>query len=128
VNGDIDFRTPIDYRQLYAQLYHEIRHGERYWPTREQEQELMRRNIGFQQLNGLGEMLLAVIAKPEDDEDGQWMTLKEISALLRQSFKGYREDAGTFRKIGAILSRHELHFKSKHQNKGIAYWVKVVVE
>ena len=128
VNGDIDFRTPIDYRQLYAQLYHEIRHGERYWPTREQEQELMRRNIGFQQLNGLGEMLLAVVRRPEDGEEGQWMTLKEISALLRRSFKGYREDAGTFSKIGGILSSHDLHFKSKRQSAGMVYWVKVVGE
>lgn len=125
VDGDIDFRTPLDYTQLYAQLYHEIRHGERYWPTREEEQALIVRNQRFQQFNDLGEMLMAVIQRPGDDEEGQWLSLKSLSSLLRTHFKGYREDAGTFRKIGTFLNRTECRFKSKRQNTGVVYWVKL---
>lgn len=125
VDGDIDFRTPLDYTQLYAQLYHEIRHGERYWPTREEEQALIIRNQRFQQLNALGEMLMAVIQRPCDDEDGQWLSLKSLSSLLRAHFKGYREDVGTFRKIGTYLNRPEYRFKSKRLNTGVVYWVKL---
>ena len=125
VTGDIDFRTPVDYRQLYAQLYQEIRDGERYWPTREQELALMQRNMQFQQLSGLAEMLMSLLEKPVSDEDGRWMSLKDISALLKQTFSGYKEDVGTFRKIGSILSRPDLHFKSNRRTSGMVYWVKV---
>ena len=125
VEGDIDFRTPVEYQQLYAQLLHEIRSGERYWPSREQEQQLIRRNLRYQQLSGLGEMLLSLIEKPQGEEDGQWITLKEISALLKQSFRGYKEEVGSFAKIGLFLSRPENQFKSKRQSFGMTYWVKV---
>ena len=125
VTGDIDFRTPVDHQQLYAQLKHEIDSGERYWPDREQEQALIRHNQRFQQISGLGEMLLSVVERPQDDNDGQWLTIKELSALLRQHFHGYKEDAGTFSKIGSYLSRPEYQFKNNRRKNGMVYWVKV---
>ena len=125
VEGDVDFRTPIDYSQLYAQLLHEIQHGERYWPTREQEQQLIQRNFSYQQVSGLGEMLLSILQRPNSEDEGQWMSLKEISALLKKTFKGYKEETGTFRKIGTFLSRPEYRFKSHHKMTGIAYLVKL---
>ena len=124
VEGDVDFRTPIDYPQLYAQLLQEIQNGERYWPTREQEQQLIQRNMSYQQVSGLGEMLMSILQRPNSDDEGQWMTLKEISALLKKSFKGYKEETGTFRKIGTFLSRPEYRFKSHHKMTGTVYWVK----
>ena len=125
VEGDVDFRTPIDYPQLYAQLLHEIHNGERYWPTREQEQQLIQRNFSYQEVSGLGEMLMSVLQRPTDGEEGQWMSLKEISALLKKSFKGYKEETGTFRKIGTFLSRPEYRFRSAHKMSGTVYWVKL---
>ena len=125
VEGDVDFRTPIDYPQLYAQLLHEIHNGERYWPTREQEQQLIQRNFSYQEVCGLGEMLMSVLQRPTDGEEGQWMSLKEISALLKKSFKGYKEETGTFRKIGTFLSRPEYRFKSAHKMSGTVYLVKL---
>jgi hypothetical protein len=70
-------------------------------------------------------MLLSVIEKPENDEDGQWISLKELSALLKQHFRGYKEEVGTFRKIGLFLSRPEMLFKSRRQSTGMFYWVKL---
>ena len=64
VEGDIDFRTPVAYQQLYAQLKQEIQDGERYWLTPDEEVALMKHNRQYQRLNGLGEMLLAVVRKP----------------------------------------------------------------
>jgi len=116
----------VDYPQLYAQLLHEIHNGERYWPTREQEQQLIQRNLSYQQLSGLGEMLMAVLQRPaEDDPGAQWMSLKDISAILKQSFKGYKEESNTFRKIGAFLNRPEYRFKSQHKMTGTVYWAKL---
>ena len=125
IDGDIDFETPVQHDQLYAQLVHEIHHGERYWLTKEEERSLMEHNLQYQRLNGLGEMLMAVVQKPHDGEDGQWLSLKDLSALLKSHFRGYKEDAGTFQKIGNYLNRPEYKFQSRHTSTGTLYWVKL---
>ena len=124
IDGDIDFETPVCHDQLYAQLKQEIDDGERYWLTKDEERALMQHNLEYQRLNGLGEMLLSLIQRPRNDDEGQWMSLKELSALLKSNFKGYKEDSGSFQKIGFILSQPEYKFHSKHTNGGNLYWVK----
>ena len=133
IDGDIDFETPVQHDQLFAQLMDEIRQGERYWLTKEEERALMEHNLQYQRLNGLGEMLMAVVQKPRvaasdvQSEEGQWMSLKDLSALLKNKFKGYKEDTGSFQKIGNYLNRPEYKFQSKHTTAGNFYWVKVRV-
>jgi len=132
IDGDIDFETPVQHNQLFAQLMHEIRHGERYWLTKEEERALMEHNLQYQRLNGLGEMLMAVVQKPrvaatENSEEGEWMSLKDLSALLKSHFKGYKEDTTSFQKIGNYLNRPEYKFLSKHTTSGNYYWVKLKV-
>ena len=133
IDGDIDFETPVQHDQLFAQLMDEIRQGERYWLTKEEERALMEHNLQYQRLNGLGEMLMAVVQKPRvaasdvQSEEGQWMSLKDLSALLKSKFKGYKEDTGSFQKIGNYLNRPEYKFQSKHTTAGNFYWVKVRV-
>ena len=131
VEGDIDFTTPIDYPQLYAQLEYEISTlGLRYSLTKEEERDLMRWNLKYQKLNGLGEMILSIFQKPEGHstdcpENGVWLSLKEISARLKQVFKGgYKEDESSFQKIGNFLNRPEYKFESRRKTSGMEYWVK----
>ena len=131
IDGDIDFETPVQHDQLYAQLLSEIRHGERYWLTKDEERALMEHNLQYQRLNGLGEMLMAVVQKPKtasataskENEEGEWMSLKDLSALLKEHFKGYKEDTTTFQKIGNYLNRPEYKFESKRVTAGMLYWV-----
>ena len=127
IDGDIDFETPVQHDQIFAQLMHEIHHGERYWLTKEEERALMEHNLQYQRLNGLGEMLMAVIQKPRHDEEGQWISLKELSALLKKHFKGYKEDPGSFQKIGNYLNRPEYKFKSRRVAAGVQYWISLRV-
>jgi len=127
IDGDIDFETPVQHDQLFAQLRQEIRSGERYWLTKDEERSLMEHNLQYQRLNGLGEMLMGIIQKPRSDEEGVWVSLKDLSALLKTHFKGYKEDEGTFRKIGNYLSRPEYKFQSKRLRAGVLYWVKLRV-
>ena len=132
IDGDIDFETPVQHNQLFAQLMDEIRQGERYWLTKEEERALMEHNLQYQRLNGLGEMLMAVVQKPrvaasENGGEGEWMSLKDLSALLKSKFKGYKEDTGSFQKIGSYLNRPEYKFQSHHTKAGTMYWVKVRV-
>ena len=127
IDGDIDFETPVQHDQLFAQLRQEIRSGERYWLTKDEERALMQHNLQYQRLNGLGEMLMSLIQKPRSDEEGAWMSLKDLSALLKKHFKGYKEDTNAFQKIGNYLNRPEYKFQSKRQTAGMQYLVKLRV-
>ena len=128
MTGDIDFRTPLDHRQLYAQLLWEINQGERYWPSREQEEALIAHNGDYRPVSGLQEMLAAVIEKPANAGDGRWVTLGEISQILKSRFSSYKEDAGTFRKLGAALNRPDYRFDSRHTKTGVVYFVRQKTE
>ena len=124
IDGDIDFETPVQHAQLFAQLLHEIRQGERYWLSKEEERQLMEHNLNYQRLNGLGQMLMSLIQKPRSDEDGEWLGLKDLSALIKSHFKGYKEDATSIQKIAAYLRRPEYKFQSKRASSGMLYLIK----
>ena len=124
IDGDIDFETPVQHAQLFAQLLHEIRQGERYWLSKEEERQLMEHNLNYQRLNGLGQMLMSLIQKPRIDEDGEWLGLKNLSALIKSHFKGYKEDATSIQKIAAYLRRPEYKFQSKRASSGMLYFIK----
>ena len=131
VEGDIDYETPIDYPQLYAQLEYEVSQQRlRYHLTRDEEHALMEHNLRYQKLSQLGEQLLSLFEKPvgnpeSNPDGGQWMTLKDISARLKKVFKGaYTEDEGSYIKIGNYLNRPEYQFESDRKSFGMVYWVK----
>ena len=131
VDGSIDFETPVEYDQLYAQLKYEVEvERQRYFLTKEEEAALMQHNLRYQKMSGLGEMLMALFEKPEgtskaQPENGQWLSVKNISERLKQRFKGaYQADAGTLVKIGQFLSRPEYKFESERKTSGWMYWVK----
>ena len=131
VDGDIDFQSPIDYPQLYAQLEYEVSQQRlRYHLTRDEEHALMQHNLRYQRLSQLGEQLSSLFEKPEgtpntNPDGGRWMTLKEISARLKKVFKGaYSEDEGSYIKIGNYLNRPECKFESERKSYGMVYWVK----
>ena len=85
----------------------------------------MLHNLQYQRLNGLGEMIMSLIVRPKDDKEGEWMLLKDISALLDEHFKGYKEEENSLVKIGNFLNRPEYKFKSMHTRNGAMYWVKM---
>ena len=131
VDGNVDFETPIEYSQLYAQLKYEVeQQRERYFLTKDEEAALMHHNLRYQQMNGLNEMLLSIFEKPagnpkNNPENGQWLSVKEISDRLKQAFKGaYQPDEGSLVKIGQCLSRPEYRFESERKTHGWVYWVK----
>ena len=126
-DGNIDFQTPIDYPQLYAQLVAEVVRGERYWLTKDEEQALMYHNLQYQKLNGLGEMLLSLYQKPRDESEGQWIALSAISKRMKAIYKGaYKDDEGAHERIGKFLNRPEHKFQSRQRSFGTEYFVKEV--
>jgi len=131
VDGNIDFQTPVEYDQLYAQLKYEVDvQRQRYFLTKEEEQALMQHNLRYQRLNGLEELVLSLFERPdaapeEDPQAGKWLSLKDISARLKQTFRsGYREDERSLVNIGGILNRQDYKFLSRRKASGMEYWVK----
>ena len=131
VEGDIDFTTPIEYEQLYAQLEYEVSVQRlRYHLTRDEEQALMEHNLHYQRISQIGEQLLTLFEKPEGTSKtnpggGKWMTLKDISARLKKAFKSaYQEDEGCYIKIGNFLNRPEYKFERDRKKSGKVYWMK----
>ena len=64
----IDNLTPIDYDQLYAQLLHEYRCGERYWLTEEEVLGLQRANAPYESTLDLERIVDDCFRQPADDE------------------------------------------------------------
>ena len=127
VEDDIDFETPVDYAQLYAQLCAEIKAGEPYWLTKAQEHELIEHNRQYLQLNGLGEMVLSCFRRPKPDEEGQWLSLPAIVARLKATCgSGFREEPGTLRRIGMFLNHSDSRFERRRKSNGVEYRVVVL--
>ena len=126
IEGSIDFESPIEYDQLYAQLKQEVEEeGLRYYLTKEEEQALMQHNLNYQKMNGLGEMLLSQFERPAEGEDGEWLSVKEISSCLKQAFRGaFKNNQASYIKIGNFLSRPEYKFERRRKTSGWEYWVK----
>ena len=122
--GIIDFLTPIDYQQVYAQLAEEISRGERYWLTKDEEQELQQANRRYQRVSGIGEMLASLCRQPSSADEGRWLTLRDISARLKEVFgAGYKEAPGTLEKIGHWMNRPEQKYPSRRMARGMEYRV-----
>ena len=68
--------------------------------------------------------IMVTMGNHKGNKEGQWMSLKELSALIKQHFKGYKEEPSSFQKIGNYLNRPEYKFQSKHATCGTLYWVK----
>ena len=124
INGTIDFKTPINYQQLYAQLNNDITKGEPYWPTEEEEQQLIEHNRNFLTISSLDEMLAMAFRKPAASEQGQWLNAKAISDQLKRTFgAAYQEDKDSFRKIGATLHSARFNVEARRRTAGMEYYL-----
>lgn len=83
VNGVIDFNTPIEYHQVYAQLRHEVMHGERYWFTKEEADEITHQNTPFMQNMSLADMLLTIYRLPSPNDTTMLVSVDDIVKELR---------------------------------------------
>ena len=83
VKGHIDYDTPLDHRQLFAQALHLFNHGERFWLTSDEANTLNKENkcmyygtsYGYDPLD-----LLRYLGKPEGT--GQSTSQRQLCAVL----------------------------------------------
>ena len=109
---------PLEHKQLYAQLKHELANGERDYLNREEERELQRSNQRFYRQSLLEDVFFACFRLPEGNEEGRWMTAAEMFRVMS------KKNPAALRGITAKQLSHRLSgwgFQYKHTNHGNYY-------
>ncbi len=86
VTGRIDFTSPVDYQQLYAQLVDEVRRGLPYYLDAEAERRLMDENRQFFRNADIDSILSSLFHLPSSAETAQELTASEIAAIVRREY------------------------------------------
>lgn len=100
VKDKVDYLTPVDYDQMYAQAVSEINAGARFWFDDAETAVIMAQNEDFQLEDGLRTMINTYFEPAEDEHEGQWRTLADIVTELRKHFRNLKDDTGTMRALG----------------------------
>ena len=117
----INFEDNLEHRQLYAQLKQEVAEGARYWLSDEEISTLIAENERFQRIDSLEEMIASTFRKPEEGEEGRWISSAEALQILQNRFgKATMADYNP-EKVGNRLSRRRFDFESDHKHHGNCY-------
>ena len=116
--GRIDTVTPVDYKQLYAQLLAEIRNGVRYWLTDEETAKLIRHNEQYRQIDSIEEMVQALYRRPKLDEACEEVSVGEIADRIHRRF-GINVSQSMYVRIGIFLA--QMGCEHRHTHSG-ARW------
>ena len=119
VMGRIDFTSPVDYDQLYAQLVYEIRNGAPRYLDEAATQRLMAANRPYVRLTDLDDILLTMFRRPSDPTSAQELTATEIAAAVRHEYPKLPSSKVTAKTIGRALV--SLGFEGRHTRRGTCY-------
>lgn len=109
-NGEsIDTDTPIEYDQLYAQLYHEIMQGMKYWFDDAENEELQRHNSEFMHLSSFSEIVDSLF-EPSTDKTS-FKSLDEIVGIILDRYTYINRTNNTNREIGHLLKQKGYTYK-----------------
>ena len=105
VNDQIDYLTPIDYPQLYAQLVAEIARGDRYWFDEDENLRIIQENRHFEQVGSI-EKMITLTFRPADENDKSAMkSVNEIVEILNRSFPNFHLTKGINVEVGRALNQ-----------------------
>ena len=125
--GVIDTHSPIDYKQLYAQILYEVRQGQPTHFSKAEEQRIQRQNAAFQQFDVLEEVFFDIYHLPQDDDELKFLPAVKILERMHQFSSGIRIDMSAVQRLSKMLIKSG--FKRRHtrtQNEfGVAESVKV---
>lgn len=121
--NEIDNTSQIHYDQLYAQLYHELQQGRRYWFEDEENARIIEQNSDFQQVYDYARMVDMLYHAPEDTpHDTKFILVKHIMKRLEQVFPTFIIKKNTDKELGRKLT--DMGYEYKKQNKGASYRMK----
>ena len=100
----IDNETPIDYRQLYAQLLHELREQHTpYWFSNDEVARIQEVNQPYFKSEDLERMIGYCYRLPEEKEEGQWLNSDEVLKTLQGQYPSLQSGMSMKVKIGQAL-------------------------
>ena len=123
VTGRIDFTSPVDYPQLYAQLVDEVRRGLPYYLDAEAERRLMDENRRFFRNADIDSILSSLFRQPSSAETAQELTASEIAAIVRREYPKLPPSKLYVKEVGRRLSA--MGFEGRHTRRGTCYSVVV---
>lgn len=121
VDGFIDFKSPIEHDQLYAQALAEINAGSRYWFDDDETAVIMKQNKDFEVENGLFTMISTFFKPTNDERNGEWLSVAEIISTLRERFRNLKDDISTMQKLGRQLK--DMNFVQRRSNGGKSHYL-----
>ena len=122
VTAPIDTNVTVNYDQLYAQAFHAVMHGERYWLDDADEALLKESNEDFRQVSPLEHLLMSCFttASPEA-EDGEWLMAMDVFNHLQSKTKE-KLALGKLTHLGRLLKKWNV--PNKRWGKGSLYYLK----
>lgn len=85
--------SPLEHKQLYAQLKAEVLSGERAYLTKEEEAEVQRHNRPFYRQTSLEDVFHQCFRQPESGEQGVWLSAAELFKVMTKcnsvALRGY---------------------------------------
>lgn len=124
VTGRIDFTSPVDYPQLYAQLVDEVRRGLPYYLDAAAERRLMDENRRFFRNADIDSILSSLFRLPLSAETAQELTASEIAAIVRREYPKLSPSRLTNVEIGRRLKA--AGFQGRHTERGTCYQLAIV--
>ena len=121
VTGRIDFTSPVDYQQLYAQLVDEIRSGAPWYLDDAATQSLMEANRPFLRLTDLDDILCRLFRQPSSPASAQELTASEIAAIVRREYPKLPPSKASAKAVGRALT--SIGFNGRHSRNGTCYMV-----
>ncbi len=119
VTGRIDFTSPVDYPQLYAQLVNEIRNGAPWYLDDDATRSLIEANRPYVRLTDLDDILQTMFRQPSDPTSAQELTASDIAAAVRREYPKLPPSKLTARIVGRTLV--SLGFEGRHTRRGTCY-------
>lgn len=121
VEGCIDAERPINYAQLYAQLYEEVGKNEKSFFNTDDETRIQAANADFEREDDVEEAFYETFCEPKESE-GEWLTLNEMVDIINKKAKAHlKSDRSTKIKLGLLLGMG--HFEQKRASKSRKYFV-----
>ena len=122
VTAPIDTNVSVNYDQLYAQAFHAVMYGERYWLDDADEALLKESNEDFRQVSPLEHLLMSCFttASPEA-EDGEWLMAMDVFNHLQSKTKE-KLALGKLTHLGRLLKKWNV--PNKRWGKGSLYYLK----
>jgi predicted P-loop ATPase len=110
----IDNEGDIDYQQLYAQVFYELRELKApYWFNNLEVQRIQQLNQNFMEEKDIAEILSVCIRKPEEGESAKAMDCKQLLELVQKEYPLVENTRSTKIHIGLAMKEFGYEFTKR---------------